>query len=300
MVSTGRDHAQAAGVRAADATVTGPSEEEIHTDVHGRIKVRFHWDRISPLDDSASCWVRVAQMWAGPGWGTWFLPRIGMEVVVEFLDGNPDRPLVVGCVYNGRNGTPYPLPGEKTKSTIKSNSSIAGEGFNELRFEDAKGAEEIFIHAQRDQNEQVLNNRTRLVKGNEWLTIEGNKSVRIDGAPVHGDPQGIVQGRETRIDGHEILETTHTVHVKAPKRIVLEVPGSSLVMEPGSITLTAGDGASVRLDQDILAMSRDRSTLEISENIVEDTEGDLVMDAENVKMTGEKEVVVKGGVIRLN
>ncbi|MEM9461547.1 MAG: type VI secretion system tip protein TssI/VgrG [Myxococcota bacterium] len=282
------------------ATVTGPEEEEIHTDVHGRIKVRFHWDRISPLDDSASCWVRVAQMWAGPGWGTWFLPRIGMEVVVEFLDGNPDRPLVVGCVYNGLNGTPYPLPGEKTKSTIKSNSSIGGEGFNELRFEDAKGAEEIFIHAQRDQNERVLNNRTRLVKGNEWLTIEGNKLVRIDGAPVHGDPQGIVQGRETRIDGHEILETTHTVHIKAPERIVLEVPGSSLVMEPGSITLTAGDGASVRLDEDILAVSKARSTLELSENIVEDTEGSMVMDAGDVKMTGETEVVVKGGVIRLN
>jgi type VI secretion system secreted protein VgrG len=201
------------------ATVTGPQGEEIHTDVHGRVKVLFHWDRLSAHDDSSSCWVRVAQMWAGPGWGTWFLPRIGMEVVVDFLDGNPDRPLVVGCVYNGRNGTPYPLPDEKTKSTIKTNSSVGGEGFNEIRFEDAKGAEEIFIHAQRDQNERVLNNRTRLVKGNEWVNVEGNKKVQIDGSPVHGDPQGIVQGRETRIDGHEILEYPFT-----PDRMSLARP----------------------------------------------------------------------------
>jgi len=282
------------------ATVTGPKGEEIHTDVHGRIKVLFHWDRLSPQDDASSCWVRVAQMWSGPGWGTWFLPRIGMEVVVEYLDGNPDRPLVVGCVYNGRNGTPYPLPDEKTKSTIKSNSSLAGEGFNEIRFEDAKGAEEIFMHAQRDQNEVVLNNRTRLVKGNEWITIEGNNSVKIDGAPVYGDPQGIVQGRETRIDGHEILETTHTVHVRAPERIVLEVPGSSIVIEPGSITFVAGEGAMMRLDEDVLAMSKARSSLELSEGIVENTDGSMVMDAGDVTMIGESEVIVKGGVIRLN
>lgn len=282
------------------ATVTGPKGEEIHTDVHGRIKVSFHWDRVLPQDGGSSCWVRVAQMWAGAGWGTWFLPRIGMEVVVEFLDGNPDRPLVVGCVYNGRNGTPYPLPDEKTKSTIKSNSSVGGEGFNEIRFEDAKGAEEIFMHAQRDQNEVVLNNRTRLVRGNEWIKIEGNNSVRIDGAPVHGDPQGIVQGRETRIDGHEILETTHTVHVKAPERIVLEVPGSSIVIEPGSITFVAGDGAMMRLDEDVLAMSKARSSLELSEGIVESTEGSMVMDAGDVTMSGETKVVVKGGTIYLN
>ncbi|MCX4241901.1 type VI secretion system Vgr family protein [Paraliomyxa miuraensis] len=282
------------------ALVTGPAGEEIHTDVHGRIKVSFHWDRIQPQDDGSSCWVRVAQMWAGPGWGTWFLPRIGMEVVVEFLDGNPDRPLVTGCVYNGRNQTPYPLPEDKTKSTLKSNSSVGGDGFNELRFEDAKGKEEIFIHAQRDQNERVLSNRTRLVKGNEWITIEGNTMVKIDGHPVHGEAQGIVQGRETKIDGHEILETTHTVHVRAPERIVLEVPGSSIVLEPGSITLTAGDGASIRLDQDILAMSKERSTMELSKGIVIDTAASMELQGGDVTVIGETEVVVRGGVIRLN
>lgn len=223
-----------------------------------------------------------------------------MEVVVEFLDGNPDRPLVVGCVYNGRNGTPYPLPDEKTKSTIKSNSSVGGEGYNEIRFEDAKGAEEIFVHAQRDQNEVVLRNHTRQVGGNEWVSIGGNHKVQINGAPVHGDAEGVVKGRETKIDGHEILETTKTVHVKAPERIVLEVPGSSIVIEPGSITLTAGDGASIRLDEDLLAMSKARSSLVLSEDILANTDASMVLDSGDAKITGEAQVMIKGGKIYLN
>ncbi|MEM9455829.1 MAG: type VI secretion system tip protein TssI/VgrG [Myxococcota bacterium] len=163
------------------AIVTGPEGEEIHTDSHGRIKVKFHWDRLSPQDQTSSCWVRVAQMWAGPGWGTWFLPRIGMEVVVVFLDGNPDRPLVVGCVYNGQNKPPYPLPDKKTMSTIKSDSSIGGGGFNEFRFEDMKGCEQVFLHAQKDLLEKVRNNRTRSVGANETLSVMMNRMRSVGG-----------------------------------------------------------------------------------------------------------------------
>src|SRR6185503_18001623 len=125
------------------AIVTGPSGEEIHTDEHGRIKVQFHWDRLGKKDEKSSCWIRVSQIWAGGAWGAVFLPRIGHEVVVDFLEGDPDRPLVVGSVYHGTNVPPYALPAEKTKSTIKSNSSSGGGGFNEIRFEDKKGSEEI-------------------------------------------------------------------------------------------------------------------------------------------------------------
>ncbi|MCA9698402.1 MAG: type VI secretion system tip protein VgrG, partial [Myxococcales bacterium] len=119
------------------AIVCGAAGEEIDTDEHGRIRVQFHWQEEPTHDSRSSCWVRVAQSWAGPNWGAQFIPRIGMEVVVEFLEGNPDRPLVTGCVYNSTNTPPYPLPDEKTKSTIKSNSSKGGGGFNEFRFEDA-------------------------------------------------------------------------------------------------------------------------------------------------------------------
>jgi uncharacterized protein involved in type VI secretion and phage assembly len=129
------------------ATVVGPDGEEVHPDEHGRVKVQFHWDRSEPFDETSSCWVRVSQLWAGNGWGAMFIPRIGHEVLVDFIEGDPDRPVVTGRLYTGNNKPPYPLPAEKTKSTIKSESSLGGGGFNELRFEDLKGREEIFLHA---------------------------------------------------------------------------------------------------------------------------------------------------------
>lgn len=161
------------------ATVVGPASEEVHTDEYGRIKVLFPWDRLSPADDTASWWVRVAQGWAGAGWGAVFLPRIGMEVVVEFLDGDPDRPLVTGCVYNGRNPPPYALPGDKTKSTIKSNTSPSNGGYNELRFEDQQGCEEVYLQAEKDWNSLVKNNKTLTVGGNEHDLITLNRAVEV-------------------------------------------------------------------------------------------------------------------------
>ena len=174
---------------AQTATVVGKSGEEIWTDKYGRIVVQFHWDRKGKKDESSSCWIRVAQGWAGKAWGSVFIPRVGMEVIVSFLDGDPDQPIVSGCVYNAEQTLPYALPGEQTKSTIKSNSSKGGGGFNELRFEDKKDAEEIFIQAQKDLNVTVLNNATETVtqdrtatvqKGNEALTVsEGNRTVTV-------------------------------------------------------------------------------------------------------------------------
>jgi len=145
------------------AVVVGPAGEEIHTDEHGRIKVQFHWDRLGKNDDKSSCWIRVSQMWAGAGWGALFLPRVGHEVVVTFLEGDPDRPLVVGSLYHGTNVPPYPLPAQKTKSTVLSNSSKGGEGWNELRFEDAKNSEEVFLRAQKDWNIVVKNDKTQKI-----------------------------------------------------------------------------------------------------------------------------------------
>jgi type VI secretion system secreted protein VgrG len=161
------------------ATVVGPPGEEIHTDTHGRVKVQFHWDRRGHNDEHSSCWLRVMQTWAHGGFGAFFLPRIGMEVVVGFLGGNPDRPMVTGCVYNGRNTTPYSLPGEKTKSTLKTQSSPGGGGYNELRFEDKAGHEEIFIHAQKDLNEVVEHNHTTRVRANHVNTVGGNDTETV-------------------------------------------------------------------------------------------------------------------------
>jgi type VI secretion system secreted protein VgrG len=161
------------------ATVVGPAGEEIYTDEHGRVKAQFHWDREGKGDEQSSCWMRVMQGWAGPGFGSVFLPRIGMEVVVQFLEGNTDRPLVVGCVYNGVNPAPIPLPHEKTKTSIKTRSSPDSEGFNELTFEDAAGMEEISIHAQKDLRAQILNNQSHSVGNNDSVSVGANQKVSI-------------------------------------------------------------------------------------------------------------------------
>ena len=154
------------------AVVVG--EGEIDCDEYGRILVHYHWD----LEKAYSMRCRVSQNWASKGWGGMVIPRIGMEVIVEFLEGDPDKPLVTGCVYNGKNDVPYPLPEHKTRSTFKTNTH-KGEGFNELRFEDEKSEEEIYVHAQKDMNIQVLNNREKRVDVNEFESVGANKTVEI-------------------------------------------------------------------------------------------------------------------------
>jgi type VI secretion system secreted protein VgrG len=191
------------------ATVSGPAGEEIHTDEHGRIMVQFHWEEEMTFDDTSSCWVRVAQSWAGPGWGAQFIPRIGMEVVVQFLEGNPDRPLVTGCVYNGDNAFPFSVPDNKTQSGWKSNSSPGGGGYNQFRFEDAAGSEEVNLHAQKDWNNTVLNNRTTTIGADDTLAVTGNrtKTVDIDQAETVGGNKTIdITGDHTEtINGTETI-----------------------------------------------------------------------------------------------
>ncbi|MFN7662138.1 MAG: type VI secretion system tip protein TssI/VgrG [Alphaproteobacteria bacterium] len=165
---------------AQTAKVVGPQNEEIWTDEYGRIKVQFHWDMVGDDNEKSSCWVRVSQGWASNNWGILFTPRIGQEVVVSFLEGNPDRPLVTGCVYNSDHMPPY-LPEQPTKSTIKSNSSKGGEGFNELRFEDLKNSEQIYLHAQKDLDRVIIQNQTTwLQQGSDWHWIDrGDRVVSL-------------------------------------------------------------------------------------------------------------------------
>ncbi|MCP4922427.1 MAG: type VI secretion system tip protein VgrG, partial [bacterium] len=179
------------------AKVVGPAGEEIWTDKYGRIKVKFHWDLSATANEGASCWIRVSQMLAGKNWGTLFTPRIGQEVVVSFLEGNPDRPLVTGAVYNGDHLPPY-LPDTPTKSTMKTWSTKDGQGgYNELRFEDKKGEEEVFLHAQKDLNEEIEDTRSTQVKtGDDNLTVScGDKVTLIKGD--EGASEGSGTGNET-------------------------------------------------------------------------------------------------------
>lgn len=161
------------------AVVVGPAGDEIHTDKYGRVKVHFHWDRLGKRDEKSSCWVRVSQHWAGSGFGSIFIPRIGQEVVVDFLEGDPDQPFINGRVYNAEQMPPYSLPAERTKSGVKTNSSKGGGGSNELRFEDKKGSEEIYLHAQKDLNEVVENNHSTSVKADQSNSVSGKQTVSV-------------------------------------------------------------------------------------------------------------------------
>ncbi|MBH9577733.1 type VI secretion system Vgr family protein [Inhella proteolytica] len=186
------------------ATVVGPSGEEIHVDKHGRIKVQFRWDRYGKADQDASCWIRVMQPWAGNGYGAIAIPRLGQEVVVQFLEGDPDRPLVIGSVYNGENVPPYKLPDEKTRWGLKSRSSSGGgaSNFNELRFEDKKGSEEIYLRAEKDLNFFTNKKRT------EWIGDESHLKVEKDVF------EKLVKDVHTDIGGDQITKVAAGVHLK--------------------------------------------------------------------------------------
>lgn len=215
------------------AFVVGPSGEEVHPDSHGRIKVRFHWDREGPKDDGASCFVRVVQTWAGPGFGASFLPRVGQEVIVRFLDGDPDRPLVVGALYNGANPTPIDLPGTKTQATLRSDSSPGGGGSNELRFEDATGGEELFLHAQKDHLVEIERQKDQAVGAREDLSVGGDRSQE-----VVGSQRLVVRAMDgRRVDQHQTLEV-------AAARTTL-VGASQTETVRGSETVTVGAVRSV-------------------------------------------------------
>ena len=237
--------------------------------------MKFFWDRSAVVNQDASCWIRVAQSWAGNLWGSMFIPRIGQEVVVEFLEGNPDRPLVTGAVYNGTNAVPYGLPDNKTRSTIKSNSSLGGSGFNELRFEDKKGSEEVFFQAQKDYNKVVLNNETVQItqdttttvkQGNRSVTVsqgndshtvsQGNKSVTVSQGndsvtistgkhdfTVNGNHTTTVQTGNSSLTvsagNHSITVSAGTSSIDAMQSITLTVGGSSIKIEPAQITLSS-------------------------------------------------------------
>lgn len=196
------------------AFVVGPSGEEIFTDKYGRVKVQFHWDRDGQVNASSSCWVRVAQLWAGNRWGAMFIPRIGMEVIVDFLEGDPDQPIITGCVYNPQTMPPYQLPDHKTKSTIKTNSSKGGGGFNEIRFEDKKGEEQIFVHGQKDQDIRIRNDRRELIGNDRHLIVKRDKREKIE------------RDKHIIIERDEIIKIERDLHRKVEGKIAFKTDQS--------------------------------------------------------------------------
>jgi len=219
------------------AIVVGKSGEEIWTDKYGRIKVQFHWDRDGQNDEKSSCWIRCAQLWASKSWGGMFIPRIGQEVIVHFLEGDPDRPIIAGAVYNAAYMPPYALPDAATKSTIKSNSSKGGNGFNEIRFEDKAGNEEIYVHAQKDVNIEVINDRSITVKqGNEKKEVSQGKQT----TKIFGDTSLTVDTGNYTIKvstGSASMTVTQAITVESNMSITLKVANNSITIDPTGVTI---------------------------------------------------------------
>jgi len=226
------------------AKVTGPEGEEIHCDKFGRVKVKFHWDRREQEDETTSCWVRVASGWAGAHYGAVTLPRVGMEVLISYLEGDADRPIVMGCLPNSLNPVPYELPANKTKSVFRSRSSMSSQGFNEVSFEDRSGAERVYLRAQRDM-EQLIQNDSRLeVRGQRLETIKGN-SISVleaeDNRRISGDRKvQLLTGDHLQVTGSSHTRVTQSVAVEAGQEVHL-MAGVNLIIDAGiTLTLKAG------------------------------------------------------------
>ncbi|MEP7125774.1 MAG: type VI secretion system tip protein TssI/VgrG, partial [Byssovorax sp.] len=192
------------------AVVVGPAGEEIYTDEHGRVKVQFFWDRLGKKDEKSSCWIRVSQVWAGEGWGAMHIPRINQEVLVDFFEGDPDRPIIVGRVYHGTNVPPYGLPASKTRSTIKSNSTPGGNGSNELRFEDKAGSEEIYLHGQKDWTIAIEHDKNQTVGHDETLNVAHDRSAEVghDQKETIGNDESFSVGHDrAKTVGHDETES---------------------------------------------------------------------------------------------
>jgi len=245
------DHPKPKVLGSQTAVVTGPAGEEIHCDEYGRVRVQFHWDRHGQADDKTSCWLRVSSSWAGDRYGGITIPRVGMEVLVTFLEGDPDQPLVTGCLYHKEHQVPYDLPANKTRTVFKTLSSPGGGGYNELRIEDRKGAEQIYIHAQRDWDENIEHDQKIRVGHERHDTVEANSYSEFraeEHLAVAGD-------RKVEVKPDDHLTVAHTQHIKlgtahltkAGREIHLKA-GQKMVIEAGiELTLKAG-GSFIKLD----------------------------------------------------
>ncbi|EEX41698.1 type VI secretion system Vgr family protein [Vibrio furnissii] len=232
------------------ATVVGPEGEEIFCDEHGRVKLHFPWDRYSNGDEHSSCWVRVSQGWAGSQYGMIAIPRIGHEVIVSFLNGDPDQPIVTGRTYHATNTAPYTLPDNKTKTVLRTETH-QGQGYNELSFEDQAGSEQIYLHAQKDFDSLIENDHTSVIQHDKHLTVENDRFTQIK------NNQHLTVGGESResVTGNRTLMVEGSLHVKTGSVWVNESgtevhikAGQKVVIEAGSeITVKAG-GSFVKVD----------------------------------------------------
>jgi type VI secretion system secreted protein VgrG len=309
------------------AMVVGPKGEEIHTDKYGRVKVQFHWDRYGKADENSSCWIRVSSEWAGKKWGAIYLPRIGQEVIVEFLEGDPDCPIITGRVYNGEAMPPYELPGKATISTVKSNSSKGGAGFNEFRFEDKKGEEQIFMHGEKnldiniknDAFELIGNDRHLIIKKDQIEHVENNRSEIVDAdhmEKIGKDRHLKVVGKEAKEVGDslsltvkgDVIEvfkakhseaTTGDYYLKADN-VVIEGMTNVTIKVGGSSIAIAADGIALKTDGTIKIECSATMDLKADAPLTIQSSATAEMKSSATTVKGDGMLTLKGGTVMIN
>ena len=273
------------------AVVVGPPGFEIHTDKYGRIKVHFHWDRYGKKDGQDSCWIRVSSPWAGTSTGTVSIPRVGQEVVVGYEHGDPQRPLVTGCVFNAQQAQSWGLPANKTQSGLMSRSTPGGgpKNFNAIRFENATGKEEMWVHAERDRKQEVKNDDSLWVGGNQTVTIDGNETIEIKGnraETVHGNETIAITGNRFKaVSGNELVD------IKGNR--VEKVKGKRVEIVEGHRHGIVSGGEVVRIESGRVEIVGGNRTVKAAGNIVFSTPKTLTI-------TGTEKVVINSASFTLN
>lgn len=267
------------------AIVVGPKGEEIHTDKYGRVKVQFHWDRHSKADENSSCWVRVSQVWAGKKWGAMYIPRIGQEVMVEFLEGDPDQPIITGRVYNAEAMPPYDLPDKQTVSTLKSNSSKGGQGFNEIRFEDEKGEEQMFLHGEKNQDIRIKNDTKEWIGNERHLIVIKDQLEKVD-----GDKHGIV-------GGDQLVKVTGDVQVTVEGNRLTQIKTNENVTVDGDHAVKITGDSGTKVEKNINEEAGQKISIKAGMDFHEKAGQNYAMDAGmKVHIKGGMTVVIEAGM----
>uniref|UniRef100_UPI00069608D6 type VI secretion system tip protein TssI/VgrG n=1 Tax=Vibrio neptunius TaxID=170651 RepID=UPI00069608D6 len=318
------------------AVVIGPAGEEIYTDEFGRIKVQFHWDRYGQSDEHSSCWLRVSQSMAAPHWGAVYLPRIGHEVVVTFLEGDPDRPLVTGAVYNGLHTPPYELPQHKTRTVFRTHSHKA-DGYNEMYFEDENDQQEVYFRAQKDMKTKVLNNRYRDIGNDEELQVDRDQENKIFGdrkEDIHGDKTTVTKQTFTE----EVIEdvaafyhaslskkvaNNHRIKTQYDQKTVIGQNDQLLVDDELSqeiwqsrsidvggddnqnigqhLTVRVGNNTSIKSDGQTAVISSDEIRLQVgAAGLLLKNDGKIHLYGTSVTVDGASNINVKGAKVNMN
>ncbi len=299
------------------ATVMGPPGQEIHTDEFGRIRVQFHWD---PDADPGrtSCWIRVAQNWAGDGWGFQFVPRIGMEVLVTFLGGDIDRPVVIGCLPNATHPPPFPLPASSAKSGVRTRSTPGGGGFNEIAFDDTAGGEVLSLRAQKelvhevgdDASATIGGNRRTSIAGTDSLHVQGNRTVNVASAlreEVEGDHERFVMG-STKLEhfgNREVISYANDL-ARIDGSLVRTIRGDTVVTTAGHATMTIGTADMgeaqaqvsgtlvVGATKGLRIVCDERITLSVGESAITIDADGITLDAKTIRLMGAESVIAEG------